>query len=150
MVGRERSSEVAVVITKFKVKIRKKKEKIARGVSALSARAVGPTKGNFCGVSQDFPFSRGCLPMDMLRRAIGISITLENRPKSFGAGSLRTIRPRDGTFQRDILWGISGISVYAGAHPKGTCCGESQGNPFARRVLPMRNGVGSLRSIRSL
>ena len=46
-------------------------------------------------------------------------------PKGRAAGSLRTIRSRYRTFQRDMMRGVSGLSASAMAPSKGTFCGES-------------------------
>ena len=91
---------------------------ILRGVSGPSVRAMAHSKRTCCGESQDYPFVRGHLPM------------------RHGAGSLRTIDSREGTFQGDMLRRVSGPSVNAKTPIEVTFCGESQEYPFARWHLP--------------
>ena len=83
-------------------------------------------------------------------------------------GSLRTIRSREGafqrdrvrgvsrlsvcamaTFQRDMVRGVSGLSVRTRAPYKRTKCVKSQDFPFARGHFPKGHDAVCLRSIRS-
>ena len=102
-----------------------------RRVSGPSVRAKASTKGTFCGESQDNPFARGHLP------------------KGHAAGSLRTIRSCEGTFQCDMEQGVPELSTRARVPSKGKCCGESEDHPSVPRRLPREHAAGSLRTIRS-
>ena len=100
-------------------------------VSGLSFFARKPSKVTWRVESQDYPLARGHLSREL------------------AAGILRTIRSREGTFQGDMLLGVSGQSVRARAHFKVTCFGDSMGNPFLREHLSKGRAAESLRIMRS-
>ena len=141
---------------------------LPRGVLGLSARARAPSKGTCIGESQDNPFAQGLLQGDMLRRVSGPSVRAKastkgtfcgesqehplargHLPKGHAAGSLRTIRSCEGTFQCDMEQGVPELSTRARVPSKGKCCGESEDHPSVPRRLPREHAAGSLRTIRS-
>ena len=59
-----------------------------------------------------------------------------------------TLRSRQRNFQRDLLRGVSGISVRGSAPFKVTCCGESQEYPLAPGRFSTKHAAGILSLIR--
>ena len=100
-----------------------------RCVSGLSARARAPSRGICCVESRENPLARGHLP------------------KGHAAGSRRTIRTCQRTFQGGMLHGVLGVSARARAPSKEICCGESLDNPLTRGHLPKGQATVGLRAI---
>ena len=80
--------------------------------------------------SQEYPLAQGHLP------------------KGSAAGNFRTIRSRGVIFQRDMMRGVTGLSVRASARSKGTCYGKFQSYPLAPAHFLRGHAAGNLRTIR--
>ena len=101
------------------------------GISGLSVRTRAPLWETYCGGPQDHPLAR------------------RFRQEGHAAVRLGTIRSRRGTYQRDIVRGVSALSACAWVPSKGMFSRESQSHPFARGQLPKKRTEGSLCAIRS-